>query len=117
MKTSGKWFVGFGVFLVLCGVAGYLSNPSAAKTALISGGTFGILSAVWGLLMLRKIAWARAGALLTTLVLIGAFSWRSWAGWSAVSSGEPKQFAAALITTMLLASIASLIVLLRTKCR
>ena len=27
----GRWYIGFGLFLILCGVAGYLSNPEAAQ--------------------------------------------------------------------------------------
>lgn len=115
MKFPGRWFIGFGVFLILCGVAGFLSNPTAAKTALISGGTFGLLSAIWGVLMLRGFEWARAAALGTTSLLAVVFTWRSAAGWMAWSAGEPKLFAASLITLMLAGAVASLIVLLRHK--
>jgi uncharacterized membrane protein (UPF0136 family) len=115
MTFRGKWFIAFGVFLVVCGIAGFLSNPSAAKTALISGGTFGVMSAAWGFLMLRGCGWARFAALASTVVLVGAFSWRASAGWLAVAAGEPKHFAAGLISLMLVGSIASLLVLLRQK--
>ena len=113
MKFCGRWFVGFGIFLVLCGMAGFLSNPAGAKTALISGGMFGGLSALWGVLMLRGFGWARVAAWVSTLVLVAAFAWRSVVGWMAVSAGEPKLFAAFLITLMLGASLASLGVLWR----
>jgi uncharacterized membrane protein (UPF0136 family) len=111
MSFTGRWFVGFGIFLILCGVAGYLSNPAGAKTALLSGGIFGALSALWGGLMLRGFAWAKIAAWVSTMVLVAAFAWRSIAGWLAYAAGEPKLFAASLITLMLLASLASLVVL------
>ena len=114
MNFAGRWFVGFGIFLILCGVAGYLSNPAGAKTALISGGTFGGLSALWGVLMLQGLGWARVAAWVSTLVLVAAFAWRSIAGWMAYAAGEPKLFAASLITLMLLASLASVAVLGRS---
>jgi uncharacterized membrane protein (UPF0136 family) len=114
MDSTGRWFVGFGVFLILCGIAGYLSNPAGAKTALISGGTFGGLSALWGVLMLKGFAWAKVAAWISTLVLVAAFAWRSIAGWMAYAAGEPKLFAASLITLMLVASLASLAVLGRS---
>jgi len=114
MNFTGRWFVGFGVFLILCGVAGYVSNPVAAKTALISGGTFGGLSALWGVLMLRGVPRVRIAAWASTCLLAAAFTWRSIAGWMAYAAGEPKLFAAALITLMLLASLASLVVLARS---
>lgn len=114
--SIGRWYIGFGIFLILCGIAGYASNPAAAKTALISGSTFGSLSMLWGFWMLkggRLSVLIAAG--LTTLMLCGAFSWRSVVSWQAYADGEPKLFAACLITAMLLASIASLIQLLRSK--
>jgi uncharacterized membrane protein (UPF0136 family) len=115
MTFAGRWFLGFGAFLVLCGVAGFLSNPAAAKTALISGGTFGVLSAFWGFLMLRGFAWARRAALVTTGLLAAVFTWRSAAGWMAWSEGQPKLFAASLITLMLAGALASLAVLARNR--
>lgn len=114
MDSTGRWFVGFGVFLILCGIAGYLSNPAGAKTALISGGTFGGLSALWGVLMLKGFAWAKVAAWISTLVLVAAFTWRATVGWMAYAAGEPKLFAASLITLMLVASLASLAVLGRS---
>jgi uncharacterized membrane protein (UPF0136 family) len=101
------------MFLILCGVAGYLSNPAGAKTALMSGGTFGFLSALWGVLMLKGFAWAKIAAWISTIVLVAAFAWRSVAGWMAYAAGEPKLFAASLITLMLVASLTSLVVLAR----
>ena len=115
MNSTGHWFVGFGAFLILCGVAGYLSNPEGAKTALMSGGTFGFLSALWGVLMLKGFAWAKIAASVTTILLVAAFAWRSIAGWMAYAAGEPKLFAASLITLMLVASLASLVVLAKAR--
>lgn len=115
MSFTGRWFLGFGIFLIVCGAAGYLSNPAGAKTALISGGTFGGLSAIWGLLMMKSFAWAKVAAWVSTLLLVAAFAWRSAAGWMAYAAGEPKLFAASLITLMLAASLVSLVVLARRK--
>ena len=117
MNFTGRWFVGFGIFLILCGVAGYLSNPAGAKTALMSGGMFGGLSALWGFFMLKGFHWAKVAAWITTILLVGAFTWRSVAGWMAYAAGEPKLFAASLITLMLAASLASLGVLAGAKKR
>jgi uncharacterized membrane protein (UPF0136 family) len=115
MNFCGRWFVGFGIFLVICGIAGFLSNPAGAKTALLSGGMFGGLSALWGVLMLRGFGWARVAAWVSTLVLVAAFAWRATAGWMAYAAGEPKLFAAALITLMLAGSLASVVVLARKR--
>lgn len=106
MKNS-KWLIGYGVFLFLCGLAGFLSNPSVAMTALISGSLFGGLSVVWGLLLRKGMGFAKWAAFLTTLMLCSVFTWRSVASWQKVSEGEPKVFAAALITLMLIGSLAT----------
>jgi uncharacterized membrane protein (UPF0136 family) len=115
MKFCERWFFGFGAFLILCGVAGFLSNPSGAKTALISGGTFGVLSAAWGFLMLRGMNWAWLAALVCTGFLAVVFTWRAAVGWMAVSAGEPKLFAASLISLMLAGSLVSIVVLLKNR--
>jgi uncharacterized membrane protein (UPF0136 family) len=105
--TNSKWLISYGVFLFLCGLAGYLSNPVAAKTALISGSVFGTLSLIWGLLLGKGFGFAKWAALATTLLLCAVFSWRSFASWQKVLNGEPKAFAASLITLMLLGSLAT----------
>lgn len=105
--TNSKWLIGYGVFLFLCGLAGYVSNPSAAMTALISGSAFGALSAVWGVLLGKGFGWAKWAALVTTLMLCLVFSVRSFISWQKVMADEPKAFAASLITLMLLGSLAT----------
>ncbi|TVP77154.1 MAG: hypothetical protein EA353_10930 [Puniceicoccaceae bacterium] len=107
--TIGRWYIGYGLFLILCGVAGYLSNPAAAKTALMSGGTFGLLSALWGFWILKGgRLFAFIAAFATTFMLCGVFTWRSIVSWQAVAAGEAKLFAASLITAMLIASLLSI---------
>lgn len=109
-RGLGVWLVSYGVFLIAIGVAGYLSNPEKAKTALVSGGTFGGLSALWGVLVLRGAAWAPRAALVTTALLTAVFTWRAYAGWTAVAGGQAeKRTAAILISLMLCASLATLL--------
>jgi uncharacterized membrane protein (UPF0136 family) len=110
----GNWLLGYGAFLIAIGVTGYLSNPEKAATALISGGTFGALSIAWGLLLRTGRAWARTGAMATTGFLTLVFSWRSIASWLAFLKGQAEKLvAASLITAMLVASVVTLLVLLR----
>ncbi len=113
-QRHGAWLLGYGAFLMAVGVAGYLSNPAKAATALLSGGTFGALSTAWGLLLRSGRSWARKAALATTGLLSLVFAWRSLASWRAVLAGHPeKVVAASLITAMLVASVVTLIVLAR----
>jgi hypothetical protein len=112
-KNLGTWMIGYGGFLIAIGVIGYLSNPEKAATALASGGTFGALSIAWGVLLRRGKGWARRGALATTGFLTAVFAWRATVSWLAVQGGQSeKLFAAVLITSMGVASLATLYVLL-----
>ncbi len=114
-RRLGAWVLGYGVFLLAVGVAGYLSNPAKAATALVSGGTFGTLSMLLGFLLRRGHRWANFAAIATTGFLTLVFSWRSVATWGAVRSGHSEKLVAAwLITAMLLASVVTLGILLRT---
>lgn len=113
-QRLGAWLLGYGAFLVAVGVVGYLSNPEKAATALASGGTFGGLSLAWGLLLRSGRGWARSAALATTGLLTLVFTWRATVSWLAVFGGQPEKLvAAALITAMLLASVMTLVVLVR----
>lgn len=112
MKSLGSWMIGYGAFLVGVGVIGYLSNPEKAATALISGGTFGALSVVWGVLLRRGLGWARWAARAMTAFLTAVFTWRATVSWMAVQGGQSEKIVAAgLITAMLAASILTLFVL------
>jgi len=113
-KISG-YLILYGVFMILLGGVGYLSNPEKAKTALMAGGSFGALSVVWGVLWARGLCWSRFAALATTIVIIVASTGRGILGWQAVTEGQSeKLFAACLITVMLAASIAMLIGLVKS---
>ncbi len=115
MKKPATALIGYGAFLILMGLAGYLSNPEKAKTALLSGGTFGLLNIGLGYLALR--GWRKAlPAARALVVLLGAvFLWRAIVTWSAYASGnKDKLVAGALITSMLIASAAMAVYLSRT---
>lgn len=111
--TLSKWLFAYGLFLVAMGVAGYLSNPEKAATALMSGGTFGAVSMLWGWLMSRRIVWSRWAALATTTLLVLVFAWRASVSWMAFAGGASEKLTAAvLITLMGTASMAMLGLLL-----
>ncbi len=92
-----------------------MEYPEAAKTALMSGSVFGALSVLWGILLGKGMGFAKWAALVTTLLLCAVFSWRSIVSWQKFMEGEPKAFAASLITLMLLGSLATVYRLLAKK--
>jgi uncharacterized membrane protein (UPF0136 family) len=114
-RTAGYLML-YGAFLIVMGLLGYLSNPEKAKTALMSGGTFGALSIVWGVLGARGVRWSLPAALATTGLLALVLAWRASVGWLAVIDGKrEKLFAASLITLMLAASVLMLLSLLKSR--
>ena len=78
----------------------------------MSGGTFGALSILWGVLGARGLGWSLVAAKVTTGLLTLVFAWRASVGWKAVLDGNSdKLFAASLITAMLLGSVVMLVLL------
>ena len=102
--------------MIVMGVTGYLSNPEKAKTALMSGGLFGSLAMICGVLCWRGAKWAGQLALGLAGFLALIFTWRATVSWFAVAQGNPdKLTAAVLITLMLAASVATILRLLRRE--
>ena len=114
MKNTAIALVGYGAFLILVGLLGYLSNPEKAKTALMSGGTFGLINIVLGYLASRN--WRRSVpvALAVAAFLSAIFCWRVIVTWNAFASGNSdKLVPGLLITSMLFASVAIAVYLIR----
>jgi uncharacterized membrane protein (UPF0136 family) len=109
LKTKSQALFIFGTYLILAGLAGYLSNPEKAKTALLSGGLFGVLSLVCGLLLIKGRSWANLIGLGLCAMLSITFLWRATVGWTAVFNGQSeKLFASALISSMLVGALMTL---------
>jgi uncharacterized membrane protein (UPF0136 family) len=113
---SGTILICYGLFLIIAGLAGFLSNPEKAKTALMSGGTFGLIQIIIGAIAAKGWKPARKIGIGVCGFLTLVFSWRSIVSWMAVAGGQgEKLFAASLISTMLAASIVAIILLVRSK--
>lgn len=103
---TGWLLIGYGAFLCIMGILGFLSNPEKAKTALLSGGIFGGLSIIWGLIYGRGQRWGLVAALFTLVLVSAAFAWRALASWMRYFEGNPdKLVGAVLVTTMLTVSL------------
>jgi hypothetical protein len=115
MKTANI-LIFYGLFLILAGLAGYLSNPEKAKTALMSGGTFGLIQIGVGFIARKGWKPARGLGLGICAFLALTFTWRSIVSWMAVAGGQDeKLFAASLISVMLIASVAAIALLVKQK--
>lgn len=67
----------YGTFLILCGIISVIFIGIKAKTALISGGTSGLLNISSGLLVYNSFTWGAYCSIFLTTALIIVFSWRS----------------------------------------
>jgi len=115
MKSTSRVLAGYGAFLILIGLLGYLSNPEKAKTALMSGGTFGLLNIGLGLLASRGWRPAVPIALSVAALLAIVFSWRSTVTWMTYADGNSNKLVAALlISSMLVATVLVVGYLVRT---
>ncbi len=109
MRKKHRALFVFGAYLIVAGLVGYLSNPEKAATALLSGGAFGVLSMLCGLLLKRGQTWATwmGFGLCSFLALV--FTWRATVGWMAYAGGQSEKFfAAALISSMLVGALLTL---------
>jgi hypothetical protein len=113
---SGTILICYGLFLIVAGLAGFLSNPEKAKTALMSGGTFGLIQILVGTISLKGWKPARGIGIGVCGFLALVFFWRATVGWMSVAGGQSeKLFAASLISLMLIASLSTIVLLLRQK--
>ena len=111
-KSKAQALFIFGGYLIIAGLAGYLSNPDNAKTALFSGGLFGVLSLACGFLFFKGKPWATWFGLGLCALLSAAFLWRGTVGWISVFNGQSeKVFAASLISSMLVGALMTMRVL------
>ena len=104
--TTIRTFLFLGLFLILAGLLGYLSNPAGAKTALISGGTFGSLFLLCSAALRLRWMLVRWVGLGLIALLIPVFIWRSSASWMAFAEGDASKLVAALLISSMLVACA-----------
>lgn len=116
----GKILIGYGAFLMVCGVAGWAAAGFTAKatTAIASGSATGLLMIALGFLVLklqpagsRGVTWAAA---VFALLFTGVFTWRASIAWGNLPE---KLYLAVLLSAMALASMVTVALMVRTLLR
>ncbi|MFQ5752517.1 MAG: hypothetical protein ACE5HI_11015 [bacterium] len=116
MKTNemARLFTFYGVFLILCGIVAVVAIGMKAKTALISGGSMGVIALMIGYFMNHQKKWAFVAGLFQTIGLVGVFAWRGSLSFFSIieilqnkTSGDPtsKSLAFMIIGTMFIVSL------------
>jgi len=67
----------YGLFLITCGIVAVIFIGLKAKTALISGGSSGLISILIAYLISQKISMAPIAGIVISGALLIVFSWRS----------------------------------------
>lgn len=67
----------YGLFLIGCGIASVIFIGPRAKTALMSGGTSGVISLLIAYLMCTHPTGAHIAGIILSLALFCVFAWRS----------------------------------------
>jgi hypothetical protein len=118
-----KNFVFHALYLLVVSIVAVMYNPHtgafgfnpAAKSALIIGGTFAVISLFWAYIYSRNAhRTAVIGGIVTTLLLFAGTIPRALSEWGGVASGDTvKWFAALTITLVIVGSIPLFAALLR----
>ena len=107
-KGSGAWLIGYGLFLFVCGAAGYLLAPTAGSMMLLLGALTGGFAAFFGVLVKNGTGWASKGALVLCVILMMLFLALTMQQWVLTSKGGPNLGPAAAATAMWLGTVAML---------
>jgi hypothetical protein len=121
MPSYSKVMIGFGLFLIIAGFAGWAATgfePRGA-TAIASGAITGALMLLMAWLSAQPKGLAKnfgihAGFVLA-LIFGLVFTWRGLVGWGILGDGEPKPWVATLISTMAVVSFVTFVMLLAMR--
>jgi uncharacterized membrane protein (UPF0136 family) len=115
MKRFSNYMLFYGIVLVICGVAGFLYNPTRAVSALVSGVMPGVAAMALSLLIRQRSSWALAASMGATGVFALMFGQRAFNSWEFAKSPQGHYVILILSSVMCVASIVTLILLVTTK--
>jgi len=107
MKRLGLIVIGYGVFLILCGLLGYGLTRETSTSAILNGVVFGSLMVVMGALLRQGRPWTLPASLSAAGIFTLTFVWRGAVQWMHVAEqGSPALPIALLLTLMTVVSAA-----------
>lgn len=75
-KYTSNALLIYGLYMVIMGVLSFVFIGSTAKTALLSGGSMGLIAILFSFFVNKEKTFAIWGGLFQSLSLIGIFAWR-----------------------------------------
>ncbi|MEX0742002.1 MAG: hypothetical protein WD079_04335 [Phycisphaeraceae bacterium] len=121
MPTAAKWMVGYGFFLIACGLAAWAiaGFESRAVTAIIVGGATGTIAILMGILSAANNHKIMMVGIHLGMAIIGLFAilFAVVAGrrWPGALEGDVPMYLPITITIMALGSIVALIMVIRQR--
>lgn len=101
MKKLGLLVTCYGIFLMICGLSGYLLMQGTGTSSLLNGGIFGSLMIVIGLLLRQGRMWTLPATLSATAIFALTFLWRGVVQWHHALSDAPARLGVALLLTLM----------------
>ena len=101
MKRLGLTLVGYGAFLIVCGLSGYALTRETSASAIVNGVVFGSLMMVMGVLLRQGRPWTLPAPMSAVGIFTLTFIWRGAVQWmQVVRLGSDHAPIAGLLTLM-----------------
>jgi len=100
-KRLGSLLIWYGMFLVACGIAGFMLTGEKSSSSILNGGVFGSLMVVIGLLLKQGRQWTMPAALSATAIFTLTFVWRGAVQWVDFAQGAQSHLSVALLLSLM----------------
>ena len=107
----------YGVFLVCCGLFGYLLTQETSSSSLLNGVVFGTLMVIMGILLHNGRPWTLPASLSATAIFALTFLWRGGLQWSYLFKSENGRLSIALLLTLMFLVSLGVVILLVNRLR
>ncbi|MCO6465528.1 MAG: TMEM14 family protein [Bradyrhizobiaceae bacterium] len=110
-KVIARYISLYGLFLIVCGVVGYVITQDHSQSSLVNGIVGGILMVVIGLLHRQNRSYTLPAAMGACGIFTITFIWRAIVQWPLVGGSSSHLVVALLLTMMTLVSVVMVAVL------